>query len=95
MNKESRTYIRNVMKGRDFLLDFTSAALAVGILAMAIMNAFGINQGVYFVQIFSFGALLAILNCIKKIRAKSGFAVAFGLFGILMAVMAVLCYLRL
>ena len=40
-------------------------------------------------------ALLSMLNCIKKIRARSGFAFAFGGFGILMAVVAVLCYLKI
>ncbi len=95
MNRESRTYIRNVMKGRDFLLDFTNAAIAVGIIVMVILNAFGVTPGIYFIQIFVFGAILGVLNCIKKLRAKSGFAVAFGLFALLMTAMAVLCYLKL
>ena len=95
MKKESRMYIRNVMHGRDFVIDFINALLAVGILVMVTLNSFGDDTGIYFVQIFAFGAVLAILNCVKKIRARSGFAVAFALFSVLMAVMAVLCYLKL
>ena len=45
--------------------------------------------------IFAFGTAMAVLNCVKKIRARSGFAVAFAVFAILMAVMAVLCYIKL
>ena len=95
MNKESRMYIRNVMRGRDFVIDFINAVLATGILVMVVLNSFGQSTGLYFVEIFAFGALLAALNCVKKIRAKSGFAVAFAVFALLMAVMAVLCYLRM
>ena len=95
MNKESRIYIRNVMRGKDFLIDFINAALAVGILVMVVLNSFGEGTGMYFSRIFGFGALLSMLNCIKKIRARSGFAFAFGGFGILMAVVAVLCYLKI
>ncbi|MCR5604685.1 MAG: hypothetical protein K6G27_13430 [Lachnospiraceae bacterium] len=95
MNKESRKYIRNVMRGKDFLIDFINAALAVGILVMVVLNSFGEGTGMYFPQIFGFGALLAGFNCIKKIRARSGFAFAFGGFAILMAVVAVLCYLKI
>lgn len=95
MNRESRMYIRNVMHGRDFIIDFVNALLAVGILVMVTLNSFGDNTGLYFTQIFAFGAVLAALNCVKKVRARSGFAVAFAVFSLLMAVMAVLCYLRL
>ena len=95
MNKESRIYIRNVMRGKDFIIDFTNAALAVGILVMVVLNSFGPGAGMYFVHIFAFGAVLTALNCIKKIRARSGFAIAFGVFSVLMTVMAVLCYLRI
>lgn len=95
MNKESRMYIKNVMKGRDFIIDFINAMLAVGILVMIALNSFGDSAGMYFVEIFAFGALLSGLNCIKKIRARSGFAVAFAVFAVLMAVMSVLCYLRI
>ena len=95
MNKESKVYIRNVMKGRSFIIDFINTALAVGILIMVILNSFGDSTGLYFVHIFGFGALLALFNFIKMIRAKSGFAVAFAAFGVLMTVMAVLCYLKL
>ena len=95
MNKESRIYIRNVMRGKDFLIDFINAALAVGILIMVVLNSFGEGTGMYFAQIFGFGALLSAFNCIKKIRARSGFAIAFGVFGVLMAVMAVLCYMKI
>ncbi|MCR5356114.1 MAG: hypothetical protein K6E63_01785 [Lachnospiraceae bacterium] len=95
MNKESKIYIRNVMKGRSFIIDFINTALAVGILIMVILNSFGDSTGLYFVQIFGFGALLAFLNVVKMIRAKSGFAAAFAVFGVLMTVMAVLCYLKL
>ncbi len=95
MNKESRIYIRNVMRGKDFIIDFLNAALAVGILVMVVLNSFGPGTGLYFTHIFAFGAVMAALNCIKKIRARSGFAIAFGVFSVLMAVMAVLCYLKL
>lgn len=95
MNKESKAYIRNVMKGRGFIIDFLSTALAIGILIMVLLNSFGDSTGMYFVQIFGFGALLAFLNFIKKVRVRSGFAAAFAVFGVLMAVMAVLCYLKL
>lgn len=88
-------YIRNVMRGRDFIIDFINAALAAGILVMVVLNSFGQGAGLYFVEIFAFGALLAALNCVKKIRAKSGFAVAFAVFALLMAVMSVLCYLKM
>lgn len=88
-------YIRNVMRGRDFIIDLVNALLAVGILVMVALNSFGESQGVYFVHIFAFGALLAALNCVKKIRSKSGFAVAFAVFAVLMAVIAVLCYFRM
>ncbi len=83
------------MKGRSFIIDFINTALAVGILIMVILNSFGDSTGLYFVQIFGFGALLAFLNVVKMIRAKSGFAAAFAVFGVLMTVMAVLCYLKL
>ncbi|MCR5508837.1 MAG: hypothetical protein K6F34_09125 [Lachnospiraceae bacterium] len=95
MNKESRMYIRNVMKGRSFVIDFINTALSVGILIMVVLNSVGPATGLYFVQIFAFGALLAFLNCIKKLRARSGFFVAFAVFGVLMIVMAVLCYLKI
>ena len=95
MNKESKIYIKNVLRGKDFVIDFLNAALAVGILVMVVLNTFGPGFGLYFTHIFAFGAVLAVLNCIKKIRARSGFAIAFGVFGVLMAVMAVLCYLSL
>lgn len=88
-------YIKNVMRGRDFIIDFINALLAVGILVMVVLNSFGDSTGLYFVEIFSFGALLAGLNCVKKIRAKSGFAVAFAVFGVFMAFMAVICYLKI
>ena len=88
-------YIKNVMRGRDFIIDFINAALAVGILIMVVLNSFGESTGMYFFHIFIFGALLATFNCIKKIRAKSGFALAFAVFAVLMAVMAVLCYLKM
>ena len=83
------------MKGRSFIIDFVNTALAIGILIMVILNSFGDSTGLYFVQIFGFGALLAFLNVVKMIRAKSGFAAAFAVFGVLMTVMAVLCYLKL
>ena len=95
MNRESRIYIKNVMKGRDFIIDLINTALSVGILVMVALNSFGEGAGLYFVHIFGFGALLAMLNCIKKIRARSSFAAAFGVFAVLMAVIAVLCYLKL
>ncbi|MCR4807373.1 MAG: hypothetical protein K5857_06825 [Lachnospiraceae bacterium] len=95
MNKEAGSYIKNVMKGRDFVIDFINAALAAGILIMVVLNSIGIGRGLYFVQIFAFGALLTLFNCIKKIRAGSGFAVAFGLLTVLLATVAVLCYFRM
>lgn len=95
MNKESRMYIRNVMRGRGFIIDFINAALAAGIIVMVVLNSFGSNTGMYFTYIFAFGTAMAVLNCVKKIRARSGFAVAFAVFAILMAVMAVLCYIKL
>lgn len=95
MNRESRIYIKNVMRGRDFIIDFINAALAVGILIMVVLNSVGEGNGMYFTQIFTFGSVLSALNCVKKIRSRSGFAVPFGVFSVLMAVIAVLCYLRL
>ena len=41
MNRETRVYIKNVMRGRDFIIDFINAALAVGILIMAVLNSIG------------------------------------------------------
>ena len=83
------------MKGRGFLIDFINAALSAGILLMVILNSVGPGTGLYFVQIFAFGALLTLLNCIKKARAGSGFAVAFALLTVLLGVVAVLCYFKL
>ncbi len=95
MNKESRIYIRNVMKGKGFIIDFISTALAVGILIMVVFNSFGNGTGLYFVQIFGFGALLAFFNFVKQLKIRAGFSVAFAALGVLMAVMAVLCYFKL
>lgn len=95
MNKESRMYIKNVMRGRSFFIDLINALLSIGILVMVVLNSFSDNTGMYFTQIFGFGALLAALNFVKKMRARSGFAVAFAVFTVLMTVMAVLCYLRM
>ena len=95
MNKESRIYIKNVMSGRGFIIDLINTVMALGILVLVVLNSFGDGSGLYFVHIFGLGALLAFLNCVKKIRAKSGFALAFAVFGVLMTVMTVLCYLRL
>ncbi len=95
MNRETRVYIKNVMRGRDFIIDFINAALAVGILIMAVLNSIGEGSGLYFTQIFAFGSVLSALNCVKKIRSRSGFAIPFGVFSILMAVMAVICHMRL
>ena len=95
MNKEAKYYIRNVIRGRGFLIDFINAALSVGILVMVVLNSTGAGSGMYFVEIFAFGALLCLLNCIKKVMASSGFAVAFGFLTVLNAAVAVLCYLKL
>lgn len=95
MTKEAKQYIKNVMRGKGFIIDFLSAALAVGIIIMVIINSVGSITGTYFVQIFGFGALLALLNCIKKIRSKSTFAFAYGAFGILMLAAACICYVML
>ncbi|MCR5421964.1 MAG: hypothetical protein K6E98_13275 [Lachnospiraceae bacterium] len=95
MNKESGIYIKNVMKGKYFLIDFISALLAFGILILVVLNSFGDGSGLYFVHIFTFGFLLSLLSCIKKTKVKSGFSIAFGFFSLLMAVMAVMCYFKL
>ena len=83
------------MKGRSFLIDLINALLAIGILVMVILNSVGSYSGMLFFHIFVFGALLSALNCIKKIREGSGFAVAFGFFTLLMGAVSVLCYLKL
>ncbi len=94
MTKEAKQYVKNVMRGKGFLIDFISAALSVGILIMVIVNSIGVFTGMYFVEIFAFGALLAFLNCIKKVRSKSSFALAYGMFGVLMIVASVISYVR-
>ena len=83
------------MRGRGFIIDFINAALSAGILIMVVLNSVGIGRGMYFTQIFAFGALLTLFNCIKKIRSGSGFAVAFGFLTVLLSTVAVLCYLKM
>ena len=93
MTKEAKQYIKNVIRGRGFVIDFLSAAVSVGILIMVAINSIGDYTGMYFVEIFVFGALLAFLNCIKKIKTKSTFALAYGMFGLLMLAGAVISYI--
>ena len=92
MTKEAKSYIKNVMHGRDFIVDCISAVCAFAVLFLVAINSFGDNAGSYYTYIFSTGALLAFLNCYKKLRARSSFAIAFLTFGFLMAVAAYLCY---
>ena len=95
MNKESKMYVKNVMKGRGFILDLLNTVLSVTILVMVLLNAIGAGSGLYYMHIFAFGAILTLLNFIKKVRAGSGFAVAFALLTVLLATVAVLCYTRI
>lgn len=95
MNKEARMYIKNVMSGRGFLIDLINTILSFAILIMVLLNSIGLVSGIYFMHIFAFGAILTLLNCFKKVRAGSGFAVAFALLTVLLGVVAVLCYLKI
>ena len=95
MKKESKTYIKNVMNGRDFLIDFISALIAIGILVMVVLNSIKEGEALYFVHIFVFGAMLTLLNCIKKIRARSSVAILFGIFSVILLIAAIMCYMRI
>ena len=95
MNKESRTYIKNVMRGRGFVIDLINTILSAAILIMVILNSVGLVSGMYLTYIFAFGAVLSLLNCVKKVRAGSGFAVAYALLTVLLGTVSVLCYIKL
>lgn len=95
MNKEAKMYIKNVLKGRGFVIDLINAVLSATILVMVLLNAVGSGSGLYYMHIFAFGAILTLLNCIKKVRAGSGFAVAFALLTVLLGTVAVLCYMKI
>lgn len=95
MNKESRMYIKNVLRGRGFVIDLINTILSATILTMVLLTSLGLVSGVYLMHIFAFGAILTLLNCIKKVRAGSGFAVVFALLTVLLGTVAVLCYTKL
>ncbi len=95
MNRETRAYIKNVMSGRGFVIDLINTILSFAIVIMVILNSIGLVSGMYLMHIFAFGAILTLLNCIKKVRAGSGFAVVFALLTVLLGTLAVLCYMKL
>jgi hypothetical protein len=95
MNKEAKMYVKNVLRGRGFIIDLINTVLSLAILIMVLLNSIGLVSGIYFMHIFAFGAILTLLNCIKKVRAGSGFAVAFALLTVLLGTMATLCYMKL
>lgn len=95
MNKEAKMYVKNVLRGRGFIIDLINTVLSMAILIMVILNSIGLVSGMYFMHIFAFGAILTLLNCIKKVRAGSGFAVAFALLTVLLGTVAALCYMKL
>ena len=95
MNKEAKMYVKNVLRGRGFIIDLINTVLSMAILIMVLLNSIGLVSGIYFMHIFAFGAILTLLNCIKKVRAGSGFAVAFALLTVLLGTVAVLCYMRI
>lgn len=91
MKKETKAYIKNVVKNQFFFVDLINVILGITILVLAAMSLFDTSM-LRFAIVFILGTVLMALNCYKCIRKKSLLGVIYGIFMLVMAAAAVITF---
>jgi len=92
MKKETKAYIKNVVKNEFFFVDLINVILGIAILVLAALSLFDSDSMLRFAIVFILGTVLMALNCYKCIRKKSILGVVYGVFMLVMAAAAVMTF---
>ncbi len=92
MKKESKAYIKNVVKNEFFFIDLINVILGIMILVLSALSLFDSGRMLRFAIVFILGTVLMALNCYKCLRKKSFLGVVYGIFMLVLAAAAVITF---
>lgn len=71
MNKDTKTYIKNITKNDFFFIDLVNVMLGLFIIFLFIVAMFTGEDKMFFAAEFLVGAILAMVNLVKSVLKKS------------------------
>jgi len=95
MKKETKAYVKNVIKSEFFFVDLINVILGIAIVALTFLSLLYNGQMIWFSFVFLLGMVLMALNCYKGIRQKTIFSVPFGILAAVMAAAAAFTFYML
>ncbi len=92
MKKETKAYIKNVVKNEFIFIDLINVVLGIAILVLAALSLFDSGSMLRFAIMFTLGTVLMALNGYKCLRKRSVLGVIYGIFMLVTAVAAVITF---
>lgn len=96
MKKEIRTYFRNAVQAKGFVIDAVNLVLGIVVIVAAVIALTGGEEELFlFPCIFMTGMALMILNAVKKMKQSKLLGIIFVIFAIVLAAACVFSFMVL